>query len=87
MRTTVTLDDDVAAELVARQRAERRSFKAVLNETLRAGLHPASPAGDATVVYTHPRPLGARVDISDVSAVIAMLDEEKYAHLAHPPRS
>jgi hypothetical protein len=38
MRTTVTLDPDVAAKLkqVARERGE--SFKAVLNDAVRAGL-------------------------------------------------
>ena len=36
MRTTLTLDDDVAVKL--RAAAKGRSFKDVVNETLRAGL-------------------------------------------------
>ena len=36
MRTTLTLDDDVAARLTAA--AKDRPFKAVVNEVLRAGL-------------------------------------------------
>ena len=36
MRTTLTLDDDVAAKL--RAAAGERPFKVVVNETLRAGL-------------------------------------------------
>ena len=36
MRTTLTLDDDVAAKLKAA--AKRRPFKIVVNEALRAGL-------------------------------------------------
>jgi plasmid stability protein len=36
MRTTLTLDDDVAARLTAA--AKGRPFKAVVNEVLRAGL-------------------------------------------------
>jgi hypothetical protein len=36
MRTTLTLDDDVAVKLKAA--ARNRSFKAVVNEALRAGL-------------------------------------------------
>lgn len=38
MRTTLTLDDDVAARLEALQRKRRTAFKAIINETLRAGL-------------------------------------------------
>jgi hypothetical protein len=50
MRTTVTLDPDVAAELneLARQRGV--SFKEVLNSTVRAGL----AAGSATRAYRLP---------------------------------
>ena len=39
MRTTVTLDDDVAAKLKAETRRSGRSFKDVVNEYLRMGLH------------------------------------------------
>ena len=42
MRTTLTLDDDVAAELQRRVRETRRPFKRIVNEALRAGLMPAS---------------------------------------------
>lgn len=38
MRTTLTLDDDVAAALHRRARQEGRSFKDVVNQTLRQGL-------------------------------------------------
>ena len=38
MRTTLTLDDDVAAKLKAESRRARRSFRDVVNETLRRGL-------------------------------------------------
>jgi plasmid stability protein len=38
MRTTITLDDDVAANLRAKVRKSGRPFKDVVNETLRAGL-------------------------------------------------
>ena len=38
MRTTVTLDDDVAAKLKAESRRAGRPFKAIVNETLRSGL-------------------------------------------------
>lgn len=41
MRTTVTLDDDVAVRLEREQRRRRASFKDVLNDVLRTGLDAA----------------------------------------------
>lgn len=38
MRTTLTLDDDVAARLQTEARRSGRSFKVVVNESLRAAL-------------------------------------------------
>jgi hypothetical protein len=38
MRTTLTLDDDVAARLNAVVRTRRRPLRAVVNDALRAGL-------------------------------------------------
>jgi hypothetical protein len=38
MRTTLTLDEDVAAKLKAEARRADRPFREVLNETLRRGL-------------------------------------------------
>ncbi len=38
MRTTLTIDDDVAAILQKKSRQEGHSFKEVVNDVLRAGL-------------------------------------------------
>lgn len=38
MRTTLTLDDDVAVKLKAESRRTGRPFREVVNETLRCGL-------------------------------------------------
>ena len=38
MRTTLTLDEDVAAKLRAEARRAGRSFRDIVNETLRRGL-------------------------------------------------
>lgn len=38
MRTTLTLDDDIAARLQAEARKTGRPFKTVVNDYLRAGL-------------------------------------------------
>jgi plasmid stability protein len=44
MRTTLTLDDDLAAALKENAYQKGKSFKAMVNEVLRAGLaHLASP--------------------------------------------
>ena len=40
MRTTITLDDDVAAQLRRLARETGRPFKQVVNDALRAGLAP-----------------------------------------------
>jgi len=45
MRTTVTLDSDVEALLRQEMNRRRLSLKAVLNEAVRRGLHPAGKAG------------------------------------------
>lgn len=38
MRTTITLDDDVASKLAARSKKTGQSFKRVVNEAIRNGL-------------------------------------------------
>jgi hypothetical protein len=38
MRTTLTLEDDVAAELVRLQSESRRTWKQTVNDVLRAGM-------------------------------------------------
>jgi hypothetical protein len=51
MRTTVTLDDDVAAKLEALARQKRLSFKEVLNTVLRRGLSSARRGSKAATPY------------------------------------
>lgn len=59
MRTTLTLDKDVAAKLKAEARRSGRTFKEVVNEALRTGLNVRT---DLTVTpfVVHARPMGAR---------------------------
>lgn len=60
MRTTLTLDDDLAAELARVARRLGRSFKDVVNETIRRGLltgeRPA--ASDANEFSVRPEACG-----------------------------
>lgn len=77
MRTTVTLDDDVAMAL--RQLAGQRglSFKEALNSALRAGLMPAS---SASAPYQVPsRPLGLRpgVDLDKALQLAGHLEDDE----------
>ncbi|PZN47981.1 MAG: DUF2191 domain-containing protein [Proteobacteria bacterium] len=58
MRTTLTLDDDIAAKLQSASRRTGKSFRDVVNETLRRGLAPApSPPREHFRVKT--RDMGA----------------------------
>ena len=59
MRTTLTLDDDVAAELkrLAYERGE--SFKRVVNEALRTGLAAARTPSRAKKYRLEPASMGA----------------------------
>ena len=72
MRTTLTIDDDVAAELERRLKAGDGSFKALVNDVLRAGLKQLdAPPKHRPVVHTRAVDLGrSRLpqmdDIADV---------------------
>ena len=60
MRTTLTLDEDVAARLKAEMRRSDRPFREVVNEFLRLGLS-SRPQGHAPKpsFVVHARDLGA----------------------------
>jgi hypothetical protein len=75
MRTTVTLDEDVEAKLrqVARERGV--SFKAALNESVRAGL---GGEGRSTRAYRMPsRRMGVRkgVDLDHTGRLLGELED------------
>lgn len=62
MRTTVTVDDDLAAALQQLARERGTTFESVLNATVRAGLR---PPGEAANAYRMPtRRLGLRPDLN-----------------------
>ncbi len=79
MRTTLTIDSDVAVLLQRLQQKKAQSFKQVVNDALRLGAEKMlidKPAERKQ--YTHPCDLGALlVPLDDISSVLAMLDEEK----------
>jgi hypothetical protein len=58
MRTTLTLDDDVAAKLKTESRRAGRPFREVVNETLRRGLAQRRVAGSRQAFTIAARDLG-----------------------------
>jgi hypothetical protein len=74
MRTTITLDDDVTALIEHERERTGESFKQVVNRLLRRGATAEPPRERPPLPVFPGRPL---IDITDVSAVLAMLDEER----------
>jgi hypothetical protein len=82
MRTTVTLDPDVAAKLKVVARERGISFKQALNQAVRAGLASGRRAGKPFQQYT--QPMGLRPGLSldkALSLAAALEDEETLAKL------
>lgn len=76
MRTTLTLDDDVAAELEHLRAQRRVPLKRLVNEALRAGLRALETADAPSTVtaWTTPWPSGGRL-VESLDDVEAVLDE------------
>ena len=76
MRTTLTLDEDVAALIRSERERTGESFRDAVNRLIRNGTRPRRPT-ETTPLPTLP---GAPVlDVSDVSALLAALDDERRA--------
>jgi len=58
MRTTLTLDDDVAAKLKTESRRASRPFREIVNDTLRRGLASRRATATRQVFKVAPRDLG-----------------------------
>ena len=78
MRTTLTLDDDVAALLRQQAATLRVSFKEVVNRTLRAGLSREVAPIDVEVPRTIPHSFGFRpgVDLDKLNQLADELEAE-----------
>ncbi len=64
MRTTLTLDEDVAAKLKSEVRRSGKPFKVVVNETLRQGLSIPAASKKLPPFKVKARPLGLRPGLS-----------------------
>lgn len=81
MRTTLTLDDDVAIRLEKLQAERSESFKAVVNAALRAGLDTLStPAAEASPYRITPHPAGGcrLPDLDSLHEALAMAEGEGF---------
>jgi hypothetical protein len=78
VRTTLTLDDDVAAKLKAEMRKTGKPMKVVVNESLRRGLVKPRPAGVPFEVEA--RPLGRHPGVNYDSFVALLEEAEGPAH-------
>jgi hypothetical protein len=76
MRTTITLDDDVAALIDDERRRSGESFRTTVNRLLRRGARAASDERPRPVPVHPGRPL---LDVAHVSALLALLDDERRA--------
>jgi hypothetical protein len=78
MRTTLTLDPDVARK--ARQYAGKHGtpFKDVVNRALRIGLEALERKQAPPPFHTEPKPLGLRsgVSLDNIAEVLDQLDEK-----------
>ena len=81
MRTTLSLDDDVAALLARVQKARKAGLKQVVNEALRHGLvSMAEPQGSRRTFRTKAVSLGRCYlpNLDDVAGVLASLEGEQH---------
>jgi hypothetical protein len=77
MRTTLTLDDDVAAQLQAESRRSGRPFRDIVNETLRRGLanRPRVPSRQAFKVMARDLgDLGPGLSLDNVAELIEKVE-------------
>ncbi len=73
MRTTFTLDDDVAAEVDRLRREEGLGISEAVNRLIRSGL--ASRHQPRTDFVARSFPLGAKVDVTNIGEVLDLLDQ------------
>jgi hypothetical protein len=81
VRTTLTIEDDVAARLMAEARRSGRAFKAVVNETLRAGLGHRQPSSTRRQFAVIPHDFGGLqpgVSLDNFAELLELLEGPKH---------
>jgi Arc/MetJ family transcription regulator len=72
MRTTVTLDDDVAAAVAQRRRERDSGLSEAVNELIRAGLTATPKRRKPFVQQTHA--MGMKINVDNVWEVIEQIE-------------
>lgn len=75
MRTTLTIDDGIAQQLKDIAHRSGRSFKAVVNDALRAGLDDGRIAALVKRYRIEPVGMGAVADNHDLDKALRMADQ------------
>jgi len=80
MRTTLTLDDDVASRLERERRRRNVPFKDLVNEVLRAGLDSRTEPGPRTRFQTEGLSLGPSLigSLDNIEEVLARAEGEDH---------
>ncbi|RKX74441.1 MAG: DUF2191 domain-containing protein [Spirochaetes bacterium] len=81
MRTTITLDDDVAAMLEKLQKKEQKTFKQIVNEVLRAGIIQKKSAGHTRPRYSTPELSTGPCkypDLDNIAEILAVAEKEDF---------
>ncbi len=73
MRTTITVADDVAAEMERLRREDGMGPSEALNALARRGM--ARPVADVHY-HHHSASIGLRIDVSNIGSVLDLLDED-----------
>ena len=86
MRTTLTIDDDLAGLLKQRARELGIPFKEAVNRTIRAGLGEAAKAQRVKPPRTVPHSFGFRpgIDLDKLGQLADELEAESFAASAQP---
>ncbi len=75
MRTTLTLEEDVAAQLREWMQRSGRSLKDTVNTLLRLGLHTAERAQSAEPFVVHPHRLGTPAPGLNLDRISELLEQ------------
>jgi hypothetical protein len=80
MRTTVTLEPDVEAKLKRVMRERGCSFKAALNDSVRAGIDGSTGVGEQYVLNARPMGLRPDVDLDRALHIASELEDAERVH-------
>ncbi len=84
MRTTLTLDDDVARLLQETAHRTRSSVKQIVNTALRAALSPPAADRESFREHVHHAELAPGLDLAGFNKLADELEDEAIIRLARP---